>query len=121
MSHSRIIEMTLVAGILVAPLVAQAATSETWDCKVTASSNSAIVMQEGRFQVIGNQLFGPSSDAVPLGWRMLIVKNTPDHLLAKNEVGADREWLMIDKHRGQIITYSFGYRISHEGHCTRIV
>ena len=121
MSHSRIIEMTLVTGILGAPLVAQAATAETWDCKITADSNSAVVMQEGRFQIVGNQLFGPSSEAVPLGWRMLIVKNTPAQLLAKNEVGADREWLLIDKHRGEILTYSFGYRIGHDGHCTRIV
>jgi len=110
MSHSRVIKLTLMAAVLVTPPAAQAAPAEAWECKVTASSNPAIILQEGRFQVIGNQLFGPSSDAVPLGWRMLIVKNTPDHLLAKNEVGADREWLMIDKHRGQIITYSFGYR-----------
>jgi hypothetical protein len=28
---------------------------------------------------------------------------------------------MIDKRRGQIITYSFGYRSGHEGRCVRDV
>src|ERR1700722_13648654 len=107
-----------VAGLL-APQ--QPAHAEAWDCKITAASNPAITMQEGRFEVMGNQLFGPSSDAVPLGWRMLIVKNNSAELLARNEAGADREWLMIDKRRGEIITYSFGYRAAHQGRCTRLV
>jgi len=107
-----------VAGLLVPQAPNR---DEAWDCKITAASNPAITMQEGRFEVIGNQLFGPSSDAVPLGGRMLILKNSPDQLLARNEAGADREWLMIDKRRSQIITYSFGYRAFHEGRCTRLV
>jgi len=52
---------------------------------------------------------------------MLIVKNTSTQLLARNEAGADREWLMIDKRRGEIITYSFGYRAGHQGRCVRLV
>jgi hypothetical protein len=107
-----------VAGLLAPHAPAQA---EAWNCTFTAASNPAITMQEGRFEVMGNQLFGPSSDAVPLGGRMLIVRNTPDELLARNEAGPDREWLMIDKHRGTITTYSFGYRSTHEGKCTRLV
>jgi len=112
------IALFVAAGLLSPPVPVH---PETWDCKILAASNPAITMQEGRFEVMGNQLFGPTSDAVPLGWRMLIVKNTPDELLARNEVGNDREWLMIDKRRSNIITYSFGYRASHEGRCTRIV
>ena len=107
-----------VAGLLTPH---QSIPAEAWNCKITAASNPAITMQEGRFEVMGNQLFGPSSDAVPLGWRMLIVKNTSSELLARNEAGADREWLMIDKRRGRIITYSFGYRAGHEGRCMRDV
>jgi hypothetical protein len=117
--------MTLpsIAVFAVAGLIAPTAPAhaEVWDCKISAASNPAITMQEGRFEIMGNQLFGPSSDAVPLGWRMLIVKNTPNELLAKNEAGTDREWLIIDKRRSSIMTYSFGYRAAHNGRCTRLV
>jgi len=112
------IALFIVAGLLTPQ---QPAHAESWECKITAASNPAITMQEGRFEVMGDQLFGPRSDAVPLGGRMLIVKKTPTELLARNEAGADREWLMIDKRRGEIIIYSFGYRAAYEGRCTRLV
>ena len=47
--------LLVAAGILAPPAPVH---PETWDCKILAASNPAITMQEGRFEVMGNQLFG---------------------------------------------------------------
>ena len=52
----------------------------------------------------------------------LLAPQAPTHAEAWDcKITADREWLMIDKRRGEIITYSFGYRAGHQGRCVRLV